>query len=90
LLPLSHSYGHGLMTKRSWGQIAQFCPSLNVDFSWSSTIQLAYPLTKEHVARENGGGGNWGAGEGGRLNQIKTIGGEAAARSRTNNRCICV
>jgi hypothetical protein len=63
---------------------------LNVDFSWSSTIQLAYPLTKEHVARENGGGGNWGAGEGGRLKQIKTIGGEAAARSRTNNRCICV
>jgi len=33
----------------------------------SSTIQLVSPLTKEQVSLDNGGGGNWGAG------QIKTI-----------------
>jgi len=40
--------------------------------SSSSTIQLVYPLTKEQVSVNNGGGGNWGA-KYGDLNQIKTI-----------------
>tara|TARA_B110001450_G_scaffold172760_1_gene161134 strand:+ start:246 stop:2054 length:1809 start_codon:yes stop_codon:yes gene_type:complete len=39
----------------------------------SSTIQLVFPLTKEQVSVNNGGGGNWGAEEGGDLDQIKTI-----------------
>jgi hypothetical protein len=39
-----------------------------------STIQLVSPLTKEQVAIDNGGGGNWGtAGDLGDINQIKTI-----------------
>ena len=58
-------------------------------FGSPSTIQLVSPLTKEQVALENGGGGNWGAEDGGDINQIKTSGGEAA-RSRTKHRCICV
>ena len=41
--------------------------------SSSSTIQLVSPLTKEQVSLDNGGGGNWGAGGGGDINQIKTI-----------------
>jgi hypothetical protein len=66
---------------------------LQVYGSSSSTIQLVSPLTKEQVALDNGGGGNWGAGEYGDIHQINTIGGKAApeaARSRTNNCCICV
>jgi len=62
-------------------------------YSSSSTIQLVSPLTKEQIAVDNGGGGNWGAGYGCDINQIRTIGGKAApeaARSRTTNRCICV
>ena len=39
----------------------------------SSAIQLAFPLTKEQVALDNGGGGNWGAEYGGDINQLKTI-----------------
>ena len=41
----------------------------------SSTIQLVFPLTKEQVSLDNGGGGNWGADTsyGGDINQIKTI-----------------
>ena len=39
----------------------------------SSTIQLVFPLTKEQVSLDNGGGGNWGAFNGGDINQIKTI-----------------
>ena len=54
----------------------------------TSTIQLVFPLTRKKVSLDNGGGGNWGA-RYGDIKQIKTIGGEAA-RSRTNNRCICV
>jgi hypothetical protein len=46
---------------------------LGVYNSSSSTIQLVYPLTKEQVSVNNGGGGNWGAEEGGDLDQIKTI-----------------
>ena len=44
-------------------------------FGASSTIQLVSPLTKEQVALDNGGGGNWGADTsyGGDINQIKTI-----------------
>jgi len=42
-------------------------------WGFSSTIQLVYPLTKEQVSYSNGGGGNWGASEGGDLDQIKTI-----------------
>jgi hypothetical protein len=42
--------------------------------SCHSTIQLVSPLTKEQVAIDNGGGGNWGtAGDLGDINQIKTI-----------------
>ena len=41
-------------------------------FNPSSTIQLVSPLTKEQVAIDNGGGGNWGA-RGADINQIKTI-----------------
>ena len=41
--------------------------------SSSSTIQLVSPLTKEQISLDNGGGGNWGAEDGGDINQIKTI-----------------
>ena len=40
--------------------------------SSSSTIQLVFPLTKEQVSIDNGGGGNWGAWRAD-INQIKTI-----------------
>ena len=46
---------------------------LQVFDSSSSTIQLVSPLTKEQVSTDNSGGGNWGAGGGGNINQIKTI-----------------
>jgi hypothetical protein len=46
---------------------------LDVWGSSSSTIQLVSPLTKEKVAIDNNGGGNWGANYGGDINQIKTI-----------------
>ena len=46
---------------------------LQVYGSSSSTIQLVSPLTKEQVAIDNGGGGNWGAVLGANINQIKTI-----------------
>jgi hypothetical protein len=39
----------------------------------SATIQLVSPLTKEQVSLDNGAGGNWGAEDGGDINQIKTI-----------------
>jgi hypothetical protein len=39
----------------------------------SSTIQFGFPLAKEQVSIDNGGGGNWGAGYQGDINQIKTI-----------------
>jgi hypothetical protein len=39
----------------------------------SSTVQLVSPLTKETVAVDNGGGGNWGVGAMADINQIKTI-----------------
>ena len=45
---------------------------LTVWNSSSSTIQLVYPLTKEQVSVNNGGGGNWGAWRA-EINQIKTI-----------------
>jgi hypothetical protein len=41
--------------------------------SSSSTIQLVSPLTKEQVAIDNSGGGNWGVEEGGDIHQIKTM-----------------
>jgi nascent polypeptide-associated complex subunit alpha len=41
-------------------------------FACASTIQLVSPLTKEDVSINNGGGGNWGAVNGGDINQIKT------------------
>ena len=66
----------------------------------SSTIQLVPPLTKEQVALDNGGGGNWGAagigcGNWGRVRKIKTIdacssivgGGDGAPSSK--GCCIC-
>jgi hypothetical protein len=46
---------------------------LGVSWPPSSTIQLVTPLTKEQVSIDNGGGGNWGAGHGGDINEIKTI-----------------
>ena len=46
---------------------------LQVYGSSSSTIQLVFPLTKEQVSLDNGGGGNWGAGFLCDINQIKTI-----------------
>ena len=46
---------------------------LTVHGSSSSTIQLISPLTKENVSTDNAGGGNWGAFQGGDINQIKTI-----------------
>ena len=46
---------------------------LDVHGSTTATIQLVAPLTKEQVAIDNGGGGNWGAEGGSRLDQIKTI-----------------
>jgi hypothetical protein len=46
---------------------------LKVEDSSSSTIQLVSPLTKKHVSIDNGGGGNWGAEDGGDIHQIKTI-----------------
>ncbi len=46
---------------------------LLVGYSFSSTIQLVSPLTKEKVAIGNGGSGNWGAEEGADINQIKTM-----------------
>jgi hypothetical protein len=63
--------------------------------SSSSTIQLVSPLTKEQVALDNGGGGNWGAAGGGRVRKIKTIdacssivgGGDGAPSSK--GCCIC-
>ena len=58
---------------------------LGVYGSSSSTIQLVPPLAKEQVSLDNGGGGNWGAEEGGDINQIKTMTEaeiEAAAKER--------
>jgi hypothetical protein len=46
---------------------------LQVYGGYSPTIQLVAPLTKEQVAINNGGGGNWGAVFGGDIHQIKTI-----------------
>ena len=47
---------------------------LKVYGSSSSTIQLVSPLTKEQVALDNGGGGNWGVeANGADINQIQTI-----------------
>jgi len=58
---------HNCTHRRSW------CYGLYV-WGSSSTIQLVSPLTKEQVAIDNGGGGNWGtAGDLGDINQIKTI-----------------
>jgi hypothetical protein len=46
---------------------------LKVYGSFSSTIHLLSPLTKEQVAIKNGGGGNWGAERGADIHRIKTI-----------------
>jgi hypothetical protein len=53
---------------------------LNISY-FSSTIQLVSPLTKELVAIDNGGGGNWGAVRGADINQIKTIDAPAISSS---------
>ena len=58
---------------------------LNVSFSASSTVQLVSPLTKETVAVDNGGGGNWGVVDGGDINQIKTIAATTTAVSETKS-----
>jgi hypothetical protein len=54
---------------------------LKVWGSSSSTIQLVSPLTKEQVAIDNGGVGNWGASNGADINQIKTIDAPALSSS---------
>jgi hypothetical protein len=46
---------------------------LKVFASTSSTIQLVSPLTKEQVAVDNGGGGNWGGGYMADISLINTI-----------------
>jgi hypothetical protein len=65
---------------------------LKVWGSSSSTIQLVSPLTKEQVSLDNGGGGNWGAGNGGDINQIKTIAGARRSTGSTGstNNCCCI
>jgi len=56
---------------------------LSVFDSSSSTIQLVSPLTKEIVSIDNAGeGGNWGAYNGGDINQIKAI--DAAGETNLN------
>jgi hypothetical protein len=71
------------------GYSAQY--GLKVSGSSSSTIQLVAPLTKEQVATDNGGGGNWG--DAGRSHadwQITTVMGTVdeekkdGARDKTN------
>jgi hypothetical protein len=54
---------------------------LQVYRSSFSTIQLVSPLTKEQVSINNGGGGNWGAWDGGDIHQIKTIDAPAISSS---------
>jgi hypothetical protein len=49
----------------------------------SSAIHLVAPLTKEQVSTDNGGGGNWGAGNGGAVKHIKTIAAVAATGTGT-------
>ena len=65
-----------------WGVTARYIVYIELEksgqyglsvFSSSSTIQLVAPLTKEQVAIDNGGGGNWGVSHGADINQIKTI-----------------
>jgi hypothetical protein len=58
---------HNCTEGRSWNY------GLQVRGSSSSTIQLVSPLAKEQVSLDNGGGGNWGAEDGGGIIQIKTI-----------------
>ena len=58
---------------------------LKVYGSSSSTIQLVSPLTKEQVSLDNGGGGNWGAEDGGDINQIKTIAAVMAPANETTS-----
>ena len=53
----------------------------------SSTIQLVSPLTKEQVALDNGGGGNWGAGHGADIHQIKTISPSSSSSNITKVSC---
>ena len=55
---------------------------LHVSWSFSSTIELVSPLTKEQVSLDNGGGGNWGAGIYARIHQIKTIAATISSSSR--------
>jgi hypothetical protein len=56
---------------------------LSVFDSSSSAIQLVSPLTKEIVSIDNAGeGGNWGAYNGGDINQIKAI--DAAGETNLN------
>ena len=39
----------------------------------SSKIQMVHPLTKESVATDNQGGGDWGVVDGAAINDIQTI-----------------
>jgi aspartyl/asparaginyl beta-hydroxylase (cupin superfamily) len=58
---------------------------LVVSLDSASTIQLVSPLTKEDIATNNGGGGNWGAGWGSAITQIKTISLSDAGDIRSNH-----
>jgi hypothetical protein len=51
----------------------------------SSTLQFVSPLTKEQASLDNAGGGNWGAGLRGDINQIKTIAATTPAVSETKS-----
>jgi hypothetical protein len=55
-------------------------------YGFSSTIQLVYPLTKEQVSINNGGGGNWGTNYAD-LNQIKTIGAPSGETKTNYDNC---
>ena len=53
-------------------------------YSSSSTFQLVFPLTKEQVSINNGGGGNWGATLGWNINRIRTIDAPAVSSSSSS------
>jgi len=65
------------------GEVSTDEYGLKVYGSSSSTIQLVFPLTKEQVSIDNGGGDNWGAGVYADINQIKTI---AAVEERSKSK----
>jgi hypothetical protein len=66
----------GAKTKVHHNCTAESSDNYGLKVSSSSTIQLVSPLTKEQVSTKNGTSylqQNWGAVDGGDINQIKTI-----------------